>query len=227
MKNVLVVAAHPDDELLGVGGTIRKMANQGIACRAVIIGEGITSRSDKRNDADLNELELLKEDARKAAKLVGYQTIDFCELPDNRLDGMELLDVIKVVSRYVEKYKPDTIFTHHHGDLNIDHRIVCEAVITACRPVGDYFVEKIYSFETPSSTEWNYTYTEPFTPNVYVDVTDTLEAKVNGMECYRSESTAFPHPRSADALRALATLRGSNVGMDRAEAFMLLREVVK
>jgi len=101
------------------------------------------------------------------------------------------------------------------------------AVITACRPVGDYFVEKIYSFETPSSTEWNYTYEEPFTPNVYIDVTDTVEAKVEGMKCYRSESTVFPHPRSAEALRALATFRGSNVGMEKAEAFMLLREVVR
>lgn len=227
MKSVLVIAAHPDDELLGVGGTIRKFANQGISCHAVIIGEGITSRSDKRDEADAKDLLMLKEDARKAADVVGYQTIDFCELPDNRLDGMDLLDVIKVVSKYVEKHKPDTIFTHHHGDLNIDHRIVCEAVITACRPVGDYFVEKIYAFETPSSTEWNYTYEQPFIPNVYIDVTDTVEAKVDGMRCYRSESAVFPHPRSAEALRALATLRGSNVGMEMAEAFMLLREVVR
>lgn len=227
MKSVLVIAAHPDDELLGVGGTIRKFANQGISCHAVIIGEGITSRSDKRDEADAKDLLMLKEDARNAADVVGYQTIDFCELPDNRLDGMDLLDVIKVVSKYVEKYKPDTIFTHHHGDLNIDHRIACEAVITACRPVGDYFVEKIYAFETPSSTEWNYTYEQPFIPNVYIDVTDTVEAKVDGMRCYRSESAVFPHPRSAEALRALATLRGSNVGMEMAEAFMLLREVVR
>lgn len=227
MKKVLVIAAHPDDELLGVGGTIRKLADQGIICRAVIIGEGITSRSNARSEADAQDLVNLKEDARKAANIVGYETIDFCELPDNRLDGMDLLDVIKVVGKYVDEYKPDTIFTHHHGDLNIDHRIVCEAVITACRPVGDYEVERIYAFETPSSTEWNYTYTNPFTPNLYIDVTETLEAKVEGMECYRSESTEFPHPRSAEALRALGTLRGSNVGMKKAEAFMILREVIR
>ena len=193
MKNVLVVAAHPDDELLGVGGTIRKLADQGITCRAVIIGEGITSRSNARSEADAQDLVNLKEDARKAANIVGYETIDFCELPDNRLDGMDLLDVIKVVGKYV----------------------------------GDYEVERIYAFETPSSTEWNYTYTKPFTPNLYIDVTETLEAKVEGMECYRSESTEFPHPRSAEALRALGTLRGSNVGMKKAEAFMILREVIR
>ena len=227
MNRVLVVAAHPDDELLGVGGTIRRLANEGIECRAVIVGEGITSRADKRAEADFNELMELQKDARNAAEKVGYQSIDFCELPDNRLDGMELLDVIKVVSKYVDKYKPDTIFTHHHGDMNIDHRIVCEAVLTACRPVGDYFVERIYGFETPSSTEWNYTYNQPFMPNVFFNVSDTVMAKIDGMNCYRSESAQYPHPRSSKALLALAEYRGSNVGYDKAEAFMLLREVFK
>ncbi len=224
MEKILVVAAHPDDELLGLGGTIRRFANAGKEVHAVIMAEGITSRSDKRDEADQKELDELKEDAKKAAQIVGYQSIEFCGFPDNRMDEVDLLDIIKVVSKYVEKYKPDTIFTHHHGDLNIDHRRTCEAVLTACRPVGEYGVKKIYAFETPSSTEWNYVYNEPFTPNVYFDVTDTLEAKVEGMACYRSESTVYPHPRSGEALRALGKLRGSNVGFELAEAFMLLRE---
>ncbi len=225
MKKVLVVAAHPDDELLGVGGTIRKLANEGVECRAVIIGEGLTSRADKRAEADFDKLKELQKDARAAAEKVGYQSIDFCELPDNRLDSIDLLDIIKVVSKYVDLYQPDTIFTHHHGDLNIDHRIVCEAVLTVCRPVGEYCVENIYSYETASSTEWNYTYGEPFAPTVFFDVTDTVEAKIEGMSCYRSESAEHPHPRSAKALKALAAYRGSNVGVDMAEAFMSLREV--
>ncbi len=225
MKKVIVFAAHPDDELLGLGGTVRRLANEGVEVHAVIMAEGITSRSDKRSDADDTELAELQKDARKAAQIVGYKTIDFCGLPDNRMDEMDLLDVIKIVSKYVEKYRPDTIFTHHHGDLNIDHRITCEAVITACRPVGDYSVKRIYAFETPSSTEWNYTYTNSFEPNVYFDVTDTLEAKIEGMTCYRSESTTYPHPRSPEALRALGQYRGSNVGVAKAEAFMLLREI--
>ena len=108
--------------------------------------------------------------------------------------------------------------------MNIDHRITCEAVLTACRPVGDYCVKRIFAFETPSSTEWNYNYSEPFIPNVYVDVTETLEAKVQGMACYRTERTLYPHPRSAEALRSLGRFRGTNVGFDMAEAFMLLRE---
>lgn len=227
MKNVLVIAAHPDDELLGEGGTIRKLSNEGVCCRAVIVGEGITSRVQIRTDADFNGLEELKKDARVAAQKVGYQSIDFCGLPDNRLDSIDLLDVIKVITPYIEEHKPDTIFTHHHGDLNIDHRIVCEAVLTACRPVGKYVVEKIFAFETPSSTEWNYIYEKPFTPNVFFDVSDTIEAKIEGMACYRSESAVYPHPRSPEALRALAEYRGSSVGFNKAEGFICMREVYR
>lgn len=226
MKNVLVFAAHPDDELLGLGGTVRRLANEGATVRAVIMAEGLTSRADSREKADLSELENLQTDAKKAADIVGYKSMEFCGLPDNRMDGMELLDVIKIVSKYVEKYQPDTIFTHHHGDLNIDHRITCEAVLTACRPVGEYCVKRIYAFETPSSSEWDFNYIEPFKPNVYFDVSDTLESKVKGMACYRSESTEYPHPRSAEALRALGRYRGSNVGFEMAEAFVLLRELI-
>lgn len=226
MKKVLVFAAHPDDELLGLGGTVRRLANEGVIVRAIIMAEGLTSRADSREEADKAELLNLQEDARKAAGIVGYESIEFCGLPDNRMDGMELLDIIKIVSKYVEKYQPDTVFTHHHGDLNIDHRITCEAVLTACRPVGKYSVKRIYTFETPSSSEWNMNYLEPFTPNVYFDVTGTLEAKVEGMACYRTESMTYPHPRSAEALRSLGRLRGSNVGFGMAEGFMLLRECV-
>ena len=226
MKDILVFAAHPDDELLGVGGTIRRFVNEGATARAVILAEGLTSRGERRSETDHSELLALQEDARRAAMKIGYSSIDFCGLPDNRMDSMDLLDIIKTVSNYVEKYKPDTIFTHHHGDLNIDHRLTCEAVLTACRPVGNYCVKQIYAFETPSSTEWNYCYTEPFTPNVYVDVSDTLEAKIRGMACYRTESAEYPHPRSAEALRALGRYRGSNAGFDMAESFIVLRTVI-
>ncbi len=226
MKRIVVFAAHPDDELLGLGGTVRRLADEGCELHAVIMAEGLTSRANTRDEADLSGLEELQEDARKAAGIVGYKSIEFCGLPDNRMDRMELLDIVKIISKFVEKYTPDTIFTHHHGDLNIDHRLTCEAVLTACRPVGENKVERIFAFETPSSTEWNFNYNEPFTPNVYFDVTNTLEAKIKGMACYCSESTKYPHPRSAKALRSLGRLRGSNSGFEMAEAFMLLRENV-
>lgn len=225
-KNVLVVAAHPDDELLGEGGTVRRLANAGVTVRAVILAEGLTSRAETREESDLGELAELQADARAAAAVVGFESIDFCGFPDNRMDEVDLLDIIKKVSYYMELYRPDTIFTHHHGDLNIDHRKTCEAVLTACRPVGQYCVKRIYAFETPSSTEWNYMYAEPFRPNVFVDVSDTVEAKIAGMGKYRSEGAVSPHPRSPEALRALAAYRGSNVGCTYAEAFMLLREVL-
>ena len=225
MKQVLVVAAHPDDELLGVGGTVRRLADEGVCVRAVILAEGLTSRGERRADTEQSELKELQKDARAAAKEVGYTSIDFCGFPDNRMDEMDLLDVIKVFSRFVEMYRPDTIFTHHHGDLNIDHQRTCEAVLTACRPVGDYCVERIYAFETPSSTEWNYRYDEPFCPNVFFDVTETLEAKIRGMACYQTESAEYPHPRSEENLRALGQYRGTNVGVRMAEGFVLLREV--
>lgn len=226
MKNVLVIAAHPDDELLGVGGTVRRLVDEGVCARAVILAEGLTSRGDKRADTDQSELKELQKDARAAAVEVGYTSIDFCGFPDNRMDGVDLLDIVKVVSKFVEKYQPDTIFTHHHGDLNIDHRLTCEAVLTACRPVKNYKIQRIYAFETPSSTEWNYTYSEPFMPNVYFDISDSFMAKIKGMACYKSESAAYPHPRSQKALETLGRYRGSNVGFELAEAFMLEREVV-
>ena len=225
MKNILVFAAHPDDELLGLGGTIRRLANEGGIVRAVIMAEGLTSRAESRDKANKKELLALQRDAKKASNIIGYKSIDFCGLPDNRMDGLELLDVVKIVSKYVEKYKPDTIFTHHHGDLNIDHRITCEAVLTACRPVGNYSVKRIFAFETPSSSEWNYNYSEPFKPNVFFDVTETIESKIKGMKCYKTEVAQPPHPRSADALLALGKYRGSNVGFQIAEAFELLREI--
>ena len=226
MENVLVVAAHPDDELLGVGGTARRLADEKACVRALILAEGLTSRGEKREDTCAQELESLREDACAAAREIGYASIDFCGFPDNRMDGMELLDIVKTVGRFIEKYGPDTIFTHHHGDLNIDHQLTCEAVLTASRPVGGCCVQRIYAFETPSSTEWNYTYREPFVPNVFFDVTATLEAKIRGMARYRSESALYPHPRSPKARRALAALRGSSAGFQMAEGFMLLREMV-
>lgn len=226
MENILVFAAHPDDEVLGLGGTVRRLTDEGAIVRAVIMAEGLTSRKTSREEVDSSLLFQLQEDTKKAADIIGYKSIEFCGLPDNRMDGVELLDVIKLVSKYVEKYQPDTIFTHHHGDLNIDHRITCEAVLTACRPIGDYTVKRIYAFETLSSTEWDFNYTNPFMPNIYFDIEKTLDAKLMAMKCYHSELRDFPHPRSMEGIQKLAGLRGSQVGCSAAEAYMLIREIV-
>lgn len=225
-KNALVIAAHPDDEILGLGGTIRKLINDNYSISCVILGEGLTSRKDSRVDTPKNQLLELKGNTLKAASIIGYSNVDFCELPDNRFDSVDLLEVIKIVTKQVEKYKPDTIFTHHYGDLNIDHRITYEAVTTSCRPVGNYVTKNIICFETPSSTEWNFKHSEgSFKPNLFIDITQTLRTKLDAMSCYLTEVTEYPHPRSLEALKVIAARWGTVVGTDYAEAFELVRSV--
>ena len=133
-KRVLVVAAHPDDELLGEGATIRRLVDEGAVAHALIMAEGVTSRARTREEANSEELEALKADARAAAETIGFEEITFSGYPDNRMDSVDLLDVVKTVSDHIDRFEPEVIFTHHHGDLNIDHLIVCEADLTATRP---------------------------------------------------------------------------------------------
>lgn len=226
MSNILVFAAHPDDEILGVGGTIAKRVKNGDIAYAVILGEGQTSRWNNRESADMNAVENLHEDTLEAAKEVGYKSVFFENLPDNRFDQVDLLDVVKIIEKYVERIKPDVIYTHHHGDLNVDHQVTYNAVLTGTRPIHEDAVKEIYTFETLSSTEWNFTYKEQsFCPNVFVDISDELQEKKNAMHCYRSELCQFPHPRSIEGIDSLARIRGTIVGCAAAEAFYLVRKV--
>lgn len=226
MSRILVIAAHPDDEILGLGGTIRKLVNKGHAAECVILGEGMTSRASKREDADTNSLDGLKNETLCASKIIGFNKVCFSNLPDNRFDSMDLLDIVKEVDKYVQSIKPDIVYTHHYGDLNVDHRITFEAVITACRPVGEYCVKEIYCFETPSSTEWNFEYgAKTFKPNIFIDIEGTLEYKLKALECYKTEIRDYPHPRSIKALEIIAARWGTVVGKRYAEAFELVRMV--
>lgn len=228
MRNALVIAAHPDDEVLGAGAAVRRFISEGAAANAIILGEGLTSRKGKPADTAQSEIEDLHHCTRNAAKMIGYTQVEFFNFPDNRFDSVDLLEIIKVVAACVEKYRPDTIFTQHYGDLNIDHARTFQAVLTACRPVQDCCVQEIYCFETPSSTEWNFQYGgASFKPNFFVDVSDTIEQKLEAMSCYTTETAPFPHPRSSEALRAIARRWGSVAGCAYAEAFELIRSVVK
>lgn len=223
-RSVLVVAAHPDDEALGCGGTAARLIREGREVHFAILGEGITSRYTQRSDDDAGQVANLHRQAQAAADKLGAKSLHLCGLPDNRLDTIPLLEVVKVIEELVERIKPEVIYTHHPGDLNIDHGVVHRAVLTATRPMAGQPVREIYAFEVPSSTEWAFGSLRPtFRPNVFVDVAATLESKIAAMACYETESRKFPHPRSPEALRAVAQRWGTVAGCQAAEAFELVR----
>lgn len=225
-KRFLVVAAHPDDEVLGCGGTIARLAQEGRDLYIAIMGEGITSRYQQREQADQVLVEALRARSRRVAELLCARDLFLYDLPDNRFDTVPLLDVIKIIEKLVERLRPEVIYTHHGGDLNIDHTVIHRAVLTATRPMQTQPVREIYTFEVPSSTEWAFQRFEPsFHANVFVDISDTLETKVKALSYYDSESRPFPHPRSAEALRAIAGRWGSVAGCKAAEAFGLIRAI--
>ncbi len=224
--DVLIVVAHPDDEVLGCGGTIARMTREGNTVYIAILGEGITSRFEHREGADQTLVDALHARSQKVAELLGVTELFTYDLPDNRFDTVPLLDVIKIVEELIERLKPEVIYTHHGGDLNVDHMVVHRAVLTASRPVIDCLVRKIYAFEVPSSTEWAFNQLQPpFHPTMFVDINTTLETKVNAMLMYESEVRSFPHPRSSESLRANARRWGSVAGLDAAEAFQLIRHI--
>jgi LmbE family N-acetylglucosaminyl deacetylase len=228
-QRVLVVVAHPDDELLGCGATFNRLILE-YKChvKVVILGEGITSRADSR-DTELwkSQLEKHKNNIREAQRAIGYQELSVHSLPDNRFDSVDLLDIIKIVEQEKTAFDPSVIFTHHGGDVNIDHQRTFDAVVTACRPMSHEKVKTIITFETPSGTEWR-SPSDPrhFLPNAFFTVTEkNVDAKIKGMESYEFEKRAYPHPRSPEALKIQARRWGVVVGSDFAEAFMIVRTI--
>lgn len=222
--NVLVVAAHPDDEVLGCGGTMARLSNQGDGVVVAILGEGATSRYADRQDIDPAELEALRRCAAKAGQILGVRAVAVHDFPDNRFDTIPFLDVVKHVEGLVDLYTPELVLTHFGGDLNIDHRIAFQAVLTACRPGSTHPVREILTFEVPSSTEWSQGHLDgTFSPTVFYDIIETLDRKIEAMACYGGESRPFPHPRSPEGLIALARWRGVQAGRRAAEAFETVR----
>lgn len=227
-RTVLLVAAHPDDEALGCSGTLARHAAAGDAVHFLFLAEGVTARDPVCDiPARAQDIAARKEMARAAAAAMGGKAPRFLDLPDNRLDGVELLTVVKQVEATIAELRPAAIYTNHANDLNVDHRIAHQAVLTACRPLAGAPVRAIYAFETLSSTEWEPAgLGRPFQPTRYVDISAHLAAKRAAIAAYGVEMRPFPHPRSPEAIEALWKMRGAQAGMAAAEAFVTVREYV-
>jgi LmbE family N-acetylglucosaminyl deacetylase len=226
MTNVLIVAAHPDDEVLGCGGTMARLAAEGAAVSVLILAEGLTSRADFDPVRDAGQLRIHHERARRAGTLLGVREVTVESFPDNRMDTVPLLQVAQRIEREITRVQPEIVFTQHGGDLNIDHAVTFRATLTATRPVAGCPVRRLYAYEVGSSTEWAFGQFEPrFAPQVFFDIAPHLENKVAAMQIYESEARAFPHPRSPEAIRAAAQRWGSVAGLPAAEAFCCIREV--
>ncbi len=221
---VLCVAAHPDDEVLGVGGTLAAHAQAGARVVVLILSEGEaeklpgTPKSDDRRGC-----------AEAAAAALGVSEVVYADLPDQRFDAVPFIEVIKPIEAVVQRVRPEIVYTHHRGDANTDHQIAFKATYAACRPISSVgrSVRRLLSYEAPSTTEQAPGFPEyVFVPNVFVDITATWDAKVQALDAYASELIAWPHPRSLRYIEALATVRGGQGGLRIAEAFTLVRESI-
>lgn len=219
---VLVVAAHTDDEALGCGGTIARHVAEGDTVYAVFMADGVTSREGTVQE-DLIGRNTAAENARA---ILGIKENIYLCLPDNRMDSVPLIDVVQKLEPIIDELQPNIVYTHHHGDLNVDHRITHQAVMTACRPQPGGSVRAIYAFEVMSSTEWATPTAEPFLPNYFVDISKYLQKKNDVLNAYHMEMRNVPHSRSADHIAILASHRGQSVGVLAAEAFMSIRVVI-
>ncbi|OGH61775.1 MAG: hypothetical protein A3G34_14285 [Candidatus Lindowbacteria bacterium RIFCSPLOWO2_12_FULL_62_27] len=230
MRPILVIAAHPDDESLGCGGTIARHSRQGHDVHLLILGEGATSRRRHRTGgrgAAAREVKELDKAVRKAAQVLGINEVHRRYFPDNRFDSLDLLEIVKTIEEVIERIGPGRVYTHSAGDLNLDHRIVHQAVLTACRPQNGCPVQTILAFEIPSSTEWQGPGSHtPFWPQIYMDIKETLPLKQKALSCYPTEVRPYPHPRSPESIEIIARRWGLNAGLEAAEPFMLIRDIV-
>lgn len=220
MSRVLVVAAHPDDELLGPGATLAKHAGAGDEVHAVILADGATSRYTDGMAG------VLADSAQLAGKVLGLSSVTVHSLPDQRLDTLPLVEVTQTVEAIVDQLRPDVLYTHFPGDVNADHGVVARATWTACRPYVVPRLRRFAVYDTASSTEWAWPLPDGgFRPALFVDVTETLALKLAAMDCYPSELRDYPHPRSLRALSERAAYWGSRIGKSAVEPFQVLREV--
>jgi len=218
MSNVLVVAAHADDESLGCGGAIARHVSKGDSVTVMFMTDGVSSR-----DTNSDYITLRESASSQAMAILGVSDIRQSNFPDNKMDSITLLDVVKDIEVVINDIKPEIVYTHFAHDLNVDHRVTHSAVMTACRPQSWSSIKKILSFEVLSSTEWNSPTAIQFIPNYFVDISDFWEQKLEALKCYHEEMRVFPHSRSYECVEALAVLRGATNGLFKAEAFYVER----
>lgn len=218
-KVVLVVAAHPDDEAIGCGGTIARHVKEGDIVYVLLMTNGV----DARQSVLSGDAEVRNEAAELAKRELGVKEYFYNDFPDNRLDTVPLLDITQSIEKVISELRPEVIYTHHNGDLNVDHRRTHEAVMTACRPQPKFCVREIYSFEVLSATEWNTPSFQPFIPNHFVDISPFIKTKKQGIKAYSLEMRSAPHSRSEEHVDIIARHRGNSIGVHAAEAFISIR----
>jgi LmbE family N-acetylglucosaminyl deacetylase len=214
-ENVLIIAAHPDDETLGMGGTIHKMSLLNSRVKVIFLSDGVSSREEVRES-----LESRRTAATNALKHLNCTDVLFYDFPDNSMDTVPFINIVKTVEENIDLFKPTVLFTHFPYDLNVDHRITSQACLVAARPKVNHKIKSFFYFEVQSSTEWNFGGTQ-FTPNLFVDITDSSESKVKALREYEVEIEDFPEARSYAGLEARNTVRGVTVGVSSAEAFQV------
>jgi len=222
MKRILFIAPHPDDEILGCGGTIKKYIENGNQVNVLIVTKGSLNLYTSEG------IETVRNEARAAHQVLGVNETVFLDFPAPELDTIPIADISSAIAEIIKKFSAQVVFLPHRGDIHNDHRIVFNAALVACRPVpvGMYSVKKVYTYETLSETEWAPPYgDDAFIPNHFINIVDQFETKLKAMECHKKALRPFPNPRSLPAIEALAKFRGATVGIEKAEAFMLIRSI--
>lgn len=226
MSKILVISAHPDDEVLGMGGTIAKYSSLGDEIALLIVTDGSTSQYKDRSD--LNQIiNNKKSETSACAKILGINHLFYGNLPDMKLDSVPHVEINSIIEKVVTTYQPTSVYTHFYGDINMDHRMVYESTLVACRPFPGQCVKKIFLYSVPSSTEWNsFNTSNSFVPNWYENITGEFAIKkYKALECYTTELRDYPHPRSIPYVKKMDNIEGNRVGLLEAESFMLIRAI--
>jgi len=218
LSKILITCAHPDDETLGMGGTIFLHRKKGDQIFVLIFADGESARG--RENAKISER---KKQAKKALSILGVTDIKFLNYKDQKLDTISLVELSQEIENVISKWKPDIVYTHFWGDVNQDHRAIFQSTQIATRPTPTQIVKKLICYETPSSTEWALP-TQQFIPNLFVNIKSSIKSKVEAFKIYKNEVMDFPHPRSIEGITNRAKYWGCTTGLEYSEAFIVLRD---